>query len=645
MIIDKKKIRSFLVILALTSAILTILIQNLNFPLEPFQIDPARASTTQTTLFVPDNYSTISSAIANSPEGATIIVRRGTYYENPVIDKQLTIEGEDPSGTIVVGAGNVDKGAQPVFEIVANNVRLSGFTIESLNYSTSALHATGIILKGDNCTIANNRIEGTYYGIFCSAQSYTIVSNNNITKVLKDAIRFLGGSFNAFSENNLIRSASSGLALAGYSNWVLNNNIANNGRGIGLQSSYTVVFGNNITGNTESGFYYASSDCLIAANQIANSKWGIYFTSYFANPNNDTFYNNNFLNNQHDVGADSSHIVECWNQPYPTGGNYYSIRNGADARSGPSQNTQGSDGILDSPYSIIANNTDAYPLATPFNLTLVEIPPGLPSAPQSSPDSTIASWHCDQVTQSGVTLDSTGNNPAVLSPGSGSDLYHPILVTGKYDKALRYNGSDYTYVAASPSLEMNNELTIDAWVNAQAFKNVTYNNIVVEAAHSFGYPARVWGIAINGATDGSAPLGALRGFITLTNGQFNEITTTTAVVPVNEWIHVVFTRSLTTGMHIYVNGVEQKINVTSGTRNPTGKIWRGTELYIGHDSITTLDEITVRNSASAPTAKSAALPWVIPTVAGVAIAIAVGTGYLLFKKNSQAIKSQKLKTQ
>lgn len=80
-------------------------------------------------------------------------------------------------------------------------------------------------------------------------------------------------------------------------------------------------------------------------------------------------------------------------------------------------------------------------------------------------------------------------------------------------------------------------------------------------------------------------------------GNFNEIVTTDFILPLNEWTHVTFTRSLSTGMHIYVDGKEQKINVASGVQNPVGTIKRSTYMYIGHDSKVVLDEISICNNA------------------------------------------------
>ena len=53
-----------------------------------------------------------------------------------------------------------------------------------------------------------------------------------------------------------------------------------------------------------------------------------------------------------------------------------------------------------------------------------------------------------------------------------------------------------------------------------------------------------------------------------------------------------------TGMHIYVNGIEQNVKVTSGVQNPTGSIINGTELWFGHDAEVTIDEVRISNLAS-----------------------------------------------
>jgi nitrous oxidase accessory protein len=46
------------------------------------------------TIYVPDNYTTIQSAVNAAFPGDTIIVESGTYKENVIMDKKLTLIGD-----------------------------------------------------------------------------------------------------------------------------------------------------------------------------------------------------------------------------------------------------------------------------------------------------------------------------------------------------------------------------------------------------------------------------------------------------------------------------------------------------------------------------------------------------------------------
>lgn len=232
---------------------------------------------------------------------------------------------------------------------------------------------------------------------------------------------------------------------------------------------------------------------------------------------------------------------------------------------------------------------------------------------------TVGLWHLDEVIPDEykeITPDATGKNPGTLVAAPTA----PVLVEGKFDKAMKFDGNNGVYVPIrflvgfppspqpiyipiSTSLDIPKEIKIEAWINVHGFKNVTYNNIVVKCSRIDGTSenvTRIYGIAVkaglpqNGYT---VPTGALSGYVFTDTGGFNEIVTTEPVVPLNEWIHVAFTRSLTTGMHIYVNGVEQNVKTIYGTQNPAGSMINGTELYFGHDSEVTMDEVHISNLA------------------------------------------------
>ena len=79
------------------------------------------------------------------------------------------------------------------------------------------------------------------------------------------------------------------------------------------------------------------------------------------------------------------------------------------------------------------------------------------------------------------------------------------------------------------------------------------------------------------------------------SGGFNEIVTKQAV-PLNQWVNVEFTRT-STGIHLYINGHEQSVNVIQGVQNPQGNIVNGTEYYFGHDGLATIDDVRITDLA------------------------------------------------
>jgi parallel beta-helix repeat protein len=560
---------------------------------------------TSKTIAVPDDYSTISAAVDHASSGDIIQVKSGIYQENLEITKSLTIKGESSQNTAVVGSGGVDRGQNTVFTLAADNIEISGFTIESLDYQTASDHATGISVEGDNCTITGNIIRNTYYGIFCSTQSSTTISGNNITGNFKDGIRFCGGSLNEFYENNISGNAKSGIAIEGYQNTISRNNLTNNNIGIGIASSYSLVFGNMLSDNSNSGLYFAGSNNTISANSISGSKWGIYYTPHFAAPNGNKYYHNNFLDNKGNVGGSSPYNIQLWDDGYPSGGNYWSDYKTAYPNAAELDTT----GIGNEPYVIDENNKDNYPLLEPFDTPNANSP-SLTSPPTAKPNTVISLWPFDEVEPNGVTPDEKGLNPAIVGSTTGDATYTPQMVDGESGKALSFDGAAYVSVPMSPSLEIPEETTIDAWINVQQFKDVEYMNILVECARSrASLPERTFGLAVNGHTsdDGTGlPVGVLRAYVATDEG-LNEIVTTKPVVSLNQWQHVVFTRSLSTGMHIYVNGEEKNVTVTSGTLNPQSAIKRETELYIGHDAVCFIDEVSISNMAVEPT--SGQLLW------------------------------------
>jgi hypothetical protein len=227
---------------------------------------------------------------------------------------------------------------------------------------------------------------------------------------------------------------------------------------------------------------------------------------------------------------------------------------------------------------------------------------------------TVGHWPLSQVQPSGysvITPDSTGVNPGIVA-----GTPQPALVDGKFGKAMQFNGNNFVYIPikfvvgfppmaqpmyipVSQNLDIQKYIDISAWINVPGYKNATYNNILVKCNHpdqaaAWQNTTRVLGLAVRAGTPAigeNCVQGALSGFALTDNGGFNEIVTTQPV-PLNQWIQVELTRT-STGLHLYINGYEQNVDVLHGTENPQGNIVNGTEYYIGHDGLATIQDVTI----------------------------------------------------
>ncbi len=117
------------------------------------------------------NFTKIQEGIDNSSVGDVLFVYNGSYNENLVIDKRLTIQGQDKATTIVNGNGS---GA--CFEINSNSVNVTGFTIQNCSY--------GIYLKSSNNSIFTNNLirKNRYSGIYLSYSNNNVIKNNDVTR-------------------------------------------------------------------------------------------------------------------------------------------------------------------------------------------------------------------------------------------------------------------------------------------------------------------------------------------------------------------------------------------------------------------------------------------------------------------------------
>ena len=167
-----------------------------------FNVQPVK--TEPTTIVVPDDYPTIQAAINAAVSGSTILVKKGTYAENVVINKMLSLLGENCATTIIDGGGTEDS-----VRIGANNVTISGFTIKNSGQGFYDGIALNHVI---NCNVHGNIIKDNSFGILLSSSDNNSIVENNITANRHHGTGLWDSSnYNNVSRNNITSNNYAGI--------------------------------------------------------------------------------------------------------------------------------------------------------------------------------------------------------------------------------------------------------------------------------------------------------------------------------------------------------------------------------------------------------------------------------------------------
>ncbi len=225
----------------------------------------------------PGNYSKIQDAIDDAKDGDTVFVfdDSSPYYENIIVKKSITIQGENKYTTIIDGA-NISHGVN----IIADSVTVSGFTIQNCGDNGKPFKfISGILLSSNNNKIMDNIILQNRHGI------------SNINKLFLPPIN----SDNTITNNQIIHNYA-GIYLVNVSNVnIIRNIISQNDEGIVLIGVINTNISFNIISQNEGGIMIIYSyNAVIYRNNISYNNGGILAGVTSA----DKILENNFIGNK-----------------------------------------------------------------------------------------------------------------------------------------------------------------------------------------------------------------------------------------------------------------------------------------------------------------------------------------------------------
>jgi len=289
------------------------------------------------------DYITIQDAIDNVTIDGTaeVLVYNGTYDEDVLLDRPISVTGNGTDQVLVVGSGTDN-----AFEVTSGDANVTGLSITGADgFDQAGLYSN----RAENCTFTDLNVSGNEVGVFIghshNATLENVRGNGNdlrgiwISYSSDVRLERCNGSWNEYDgiyiyycdrvnvsnssahRNNAADSAADGISVVNSENCTLYRNVASNGLQSGINVQYSpnttvlengvhdngegeglqiiwsvdcVVIGNNVSGNPSVGIdLNHADDTIIANNTIARNAEGVNAT----NSDKITIIYNEILNN------------------------------------------------------------------------------------------------------------------------------------------------------------------------------------------------------------------------------------------------------------------------------------------------------------------------------------------------------------
>ncbi len=367
-----------------------------------------------------DHFDTIQEGINAVSADGSVFVYNGTYYENLLVDKSITIDGTE----LAILDGNYGFG----INITTSNVNIKDITIRNCikalpDYAVgiyvynssnpldiSNINITNITIynctigiafdNATNCNIVGCNIENSSHGGIAlgmiewfsqsdnsSHCSFINISNCAVSQSTRlqsgPGMKITNSTYCTISNNTIYNMSYN--ALGPYANGfdlsyadfntITDNNVSScDSGGISLAPSSNnntissnEFYNNNNTNPAESSWgilLKGSSGNLIIENNISYSEYGFNLTTFYdAFSENNTLYHNKIYNNN--ISSYDNCSNNTWYNTNINEGNYWGNYTGTDSNG---------DGIGDTPYNISGGSTqDLYPLIA-YNFLSLSLP-------------------------------------------------------------------------------------------------------------------------------------------------------------------------------------------------------------------------------------------------------------------------------
>ena len=220
------------------------------------------------TITVPDDYATIQEAIDASTNGDAIYVKEGTYPDSISIDKSISLIGENPATTKIIGDYRLNG---TVVLIQHNYASITGFTIQpsAYSYSRKGVH----LLHVTHCSISDNIFLDNGIGVWLYESSENKITGNTINGSDNRSYGILADySPNNMISNNQITDNHFGISLSQSDGNTLHNNTIKNNHRIGLNIiSNNNNISNNLVSDQQTGITLLGKNNILKANKINNN--------------------------------------------------------------------------------------------------------------------------------------------------------------------------------------------------------------------------------------------------------------------------------------------------------------------------------------------------------------------------------------